>query len=222
MPLFKIFSKSKKQPKKEKQKKIVIDHREKSSLVPSNLSSLNFTIEYKQLPVADYLLNNIAIERKTISDLKSSITNKRIFSQLLELKQYPIAFLIIEGPESELYNSEQIHENAVRGFLLSLAIEYKIQYLRSKNPKETAKLLSILAKKQSNKDISLRPSKIYKSPSEQKQHILEGFPNIGPKKAKSLLETFGSLKNIFNATPKELEKVLGKKAPEFFSLLTAL
>ena len=61
--LFNIFSEKK---IKEKIKpKILIDYREKNSLVPSILSK-DFEIEFKQLPVADYIINNTAIERKTL------------------------------------------------------------------------------------------------------------------------------------------------------------
>ena len=66
--------------------KIEVDHREKNSLVVSELVKLGFEISWAQLPVADYIVNGVAIERKTISDLKSSVIDKRIISQLLELQ----------------------------------------------------------------------------------------------------------------------------------------
>ena len=81
MPFQDIFSKKegRKKSKNEKRKTIIIDHREKNSLVPSELSALGFQIEFKQLEIGDYIINNTIIERKTSSDLKSSIINKRIF-----------------------------------------------------------------------------------------------------------------------------------------------
>ena len=65
--------------KKLKTIKIIIDHREKNSLVSSELHKKGYEIEFQQLKVADYLVNDIAIERKTVSDFKSSIINKRMF-----------------------------------------------------------------------------------------------------------------------------------------------
>jgi len=83
MIFYNIFSKKQLKSKNEKEKrKIIIDNRERNSLVASELLSLGFEIEFKQLPVADYIVNGIAIERKTLSDFKSSIINKRIIRQL--------------------------------------------------------------------------------------------------------------------------------------------
>ena len=199
--------------------KITIDNREKNSLVPSELSALNIKIDFQQLEVGDYIVNNTIIERKTISDLKSSIINKRIFSQMISLKQYPYKILLIEGIANDDLYEGIIHENALRGFILAAALDYQIPLIFTKNEKDTAKYMSILAKRTPNKEISLRPSRIFKSKLEQMQFILEGFPNIGPIKAKALLEKFGSLKKIINASISDLEEILGKNAYEFKKLL---
>ncbi len=219
MSFLNIFS-SKKSPEKKPLPKITIDNREKNSLVASELSKLGFPIEFKQLPVADYLVNSIAIERKTISDLKSSIINKRIFSQLLELKQYPKHLLILEGNLEEMQNNIRLHENAVRGFLLAVGLEYHVPLIFSKNEKETALYISVLTKKPEKTSLALRPSKIFKSKKEQLQFILEGFPNIGPAKAKALLKKFSSLKEIINAPVEQLAEILAKRAVEFKKLVS--
>lgn len=219
MPLLDIFSKSMSKPIKEITKvKIIVDNREKNSLVPSILITKNFEVKFEQLPVADYILNDTAIERKTISDLKSSIINKRIFQQMLEIKQYKKYLLIIEGNTSELYNNEIIHENAIRGFLLSISLDYQVPIILAKNEEDTANYLSLLARK-SSKEHSLRASKIFLSEKERLQFILEGFPNIGPVTAHKLLEHFHSLKNIANASQEELEKLIGKKAETLYKLI---
>lgn len=217
MSFLNIFSK--KQTKREKEKPtIIIDHREKNSLVASHLAKLGHPIKFKQLPVADYIIKATAIERKTLSDLKSSIINKRIISQLLELKQYPTHLLLIEG-EKENLHTPALHENALRGFLLSIVLEEQIPIIFTQNEKDTANYISILAKKQTKSDFSIRPSKILKSPHEQLQFILEGFPNIGPTKSKSLIAKFKSLKNILNASLQDLQEILGKRATDFKELI---
>lgn len=217
MTFYNIFSK--KENKEEKTEKIkekpliIVDNREKQSLVPSELVSLNHQIQFEQLQIGDYLVNGTIIERKTFSDLQSSIINKRIFTQLKNLKDKK-SLLIIEG-KSELF----IHENALRGFLLSLATEFKIPFIFSKNEKDTASFLSILAKKQTNKEISIRHSPRLSSKKEIQQFILEGFPSIGPATAKALLKEFKSLNAIFNATEEQLKPILKSKTGDFKSLL---
>jgi ERCC4-type nuclease len=222
-PLEDIFSK----PKKKKEKnfprfKIKMDYREKNSLVYSHLIKLNFGVEIQELKVADYIVNNVAIERKTVSDFISSMINKRLLKQLEELQQYPNKLLLIEGvDEQEIYSEfspTRMHPNSVRGFLLSILLKHKIPIIFTKNPQDTAKFIYVLAKKQ-DKEISLKPTKKNLTKKEQIQFILEGFPGIGPKTARKLIKEFKTLKNIFNVSEEELQKILGKKATNFKDLL---
>jgi len=67
--------------------KIIIDYREKNSLVPANLKKQGIDIEFKELKVADYIVKNIVIERKTISDFISSMLNGRMVKQLEEMQK---------------------------------------------------------------------------------------------------------------------------------------
>jgi Fanconi anemia group M protein len=220
MPFINIFSKTKEKKPKEKPKQtIIIDKREKSSLVPSELSSLGNKIEFRHLPVADYLIDNTAIERKTLSDFKSSIVNKRIMQQLLELKQFPSYLLILEGNLKEIETENRIHPNAFRGFLLSVALEYQVPIIFTQNEEETSKYLSVLAKKSKKTNLPIRASKIFKTKKEQTQFILEGFPNIGPATIKKLLKKFKTIKNIINAPEKELKETIGKKAESIIKFL---
>ena len=214
-----IFSKKK---IVENRKIIVVDNRENNSLVPSELKKLGFSLEFKQLAVADYLVGNIAIERKTISDFKSSIINKRIFAQLAEIKQYPSYFLIIEGISSEDIYSGQVHENAFRGMILAIITEFKVPIIFTQNEKDTAKYIAVLANKKTNSEQPIRASKITLTDSEQIQFILEGFPNVGPVAANKLILEFKTLKNIFNASLSDLEKVIGKKAGRVYELFNRL
>ena len=209
MVLLDIFSKKK--IKKNKLLKVIVDNREKNSLVASNLMSNGFEIEWKQLPVGDYIVKGIAIERKTISDLKSSIINKRIISQLFELKQYPKHLLIVEGILDEDMYSGGIHENAFRGFLLSVALEHEVPIIFTQDEEDTARYILVLARKEKQQE-AIRAGKRFVTQEERQQFILEGFPGIGPKSAMKLLEKFGSLKEMFNSSEEELKEILGKKS----------
>ncbi len=216
-PILDIFSKPKKRKiKKEITQKIIIDYREKNSLVIAELKKLKLEIEIRELKVADYIVNNIAIERKTISDFISSIINKRLIRQLEEIQQYEKKLLIVEGfDEQELYPEKQgMHPNAIRGFLLSIILKYNVPIIFSKNYEDTAKFINVLARKK-EKDSSLNVTKKSLNKKERLQFILESFPGIGPKNAKKLLEKFKNLQNIINAPQEELKKIIGKKAEVF-------
>ncbi len=222
-PLFDIFSKPQKRENSNiieaKKPKIIIDYREKNSLVASELVSLGMEIEFLELKVADYLVNNVAIERKTVSDFISSMLNKRIIRQLQELQQYENRLLIIEGiDEQELYSDDEektgIHSNAIRGFLLSIALKFKVPIIFTKNYEDTARFIDILARKK-EKETSLNVAKKTLDKKERLQFILESFPGIGPKTAKKILSHFGTIKSIANASIEEMEKIIGKKAEVF-------
>jgi Fanconi anemia group M protein len=218
--LFSIFSRKK---IKEKEKpRIIIDYREKNSLIPSELTSLGLEIELKDLKVADYLVKGVAIERKTVSDFISSMKNRRLLKQLEELQQYQDKLLIVEGiDEQELYTDSEerigMHPNSVRGFLLSILLKYKVPIVFTKNYQDTSKFLFVLSRKKP-REIPLNVSKKNLNKKERVQFIIESFPGIGPKTAKKLLKEFRTIKNITNASEESLKEVIGKKA-EVFKLL---
>ncbi len=218
MTFHNIFTKKSNQEKQNKPKtEIIIDNREKQSLVASYLSK-EANIKFEQLGIADYLIGDIAIERKSYSDFIHSMINKRLISQLIEIKKYPSCFLIIEG--RELKESENL-ENASRGMILSAILKFQIPIIFSKNEQDTAKFILLLAKKidKPEQEPALRYMPSSMSKEEQKQFILEGFPDIGPKTAKKLLEKFKTIKNIINAPEEELKEILTFRYEKFKKVL---
>jgi len=221
-PLFNIFSKTTQKPKDTKETlKITADIREKNSLVISELVSLGIEIEIKYLKVADYIVKGVAIERKTVSDFLSSMISRRLLNQLEELGQYTDRLLIVEGIyEQELYSdgcSEDragMHPNSIRGFLLSILLKYKVPIIFTKDYADTARFLSVLARKKP-RETPLNVNKKSLNKKERMQFILEGFPGIGPKTARKLLKKFKTIKGVINAPESELQEVLGKKAEVF-------
>ncbi len=197
---------------------IIIDKREKNSLVMAELIEEKQEIKLEQLKVADYIIGNIAIERKTISDFISSMLSKRLLRQLEELKQYPQQLLIIEGTDDfPLYEFGKINPNAIKGMLLSIILDFQIPIILTKNYEDTASFLILLEKRQKKKpkEISLKAKRKAYSLQEQQQFILESFPGIGPATAKALLRQFKTIKAVINAKEKNLTKAkLNKKKAE--------
>lgn len=211
-----IFSKRKTKEKVEIKPKVIIDYREKNSLVPAILHRLGFEIEMKELKVADYIINEIAIERKTVDDFLSSMINKRLEKQLEEIKQYPKRILLIEGiEEKELYHkNSKVNENAIRGMILSIVLKHETPIIFTKNSEDTAIFMKVLANKKENIH-STNPNKKTLNEKERARYILESFEGIGPKTAEKLLEKLKSLRNIFSASKDILEEIIGKKSEGF-------
>lgn len=205
-----IFSKTK--PQKEPtcpnpKIPIIIDTREKQSLIAANLIGKKANIKFEKLEIGDYLIEDTIIERKTFQDFVGSMINKRLLNQISEIKKYPKYFIIIEGFYYN-YSKFNIHENAIRGMLLSIATDFQVPTIFTENEEDTANFLILLAKKYEKPKIknSIRQTKTLKTIKEQKQFVLEGFPEIGPIAAQQLLENFSTLQNIFNATEEQLKK----------------
>lgn len=197
--------------------KIIVDYREKNSLIASELVHLGCEIQFSNLEIGDYIIKNTIIERKTISDFLSSMMNKRLSRQLDNLQQVESKLLIIEGiDEHNIYSRSNINESAVRGFMLSILLNYKVPIIFTKDYEDSAKFIYVLAKKPSKSaENGLNAKRKSFDSGEQMQFIIEGFPGIGPKTAKKLLAEFKTIKNIINASEEDLKKLIGKKSEIF-------
>lgn len=208
---------------------IFIDDREKSSLIVKELIDMGIMVHLERLDVGDYLLSSrTGVEFKTISDFVDSIIDGRLLEQMAALKRvYEKPLLVLEGTE-DIYSARNIHPNAIRGMLSMITVTYGIPILYTKNPKDTAGLLAIIAKREQTEDPRpYLPKAAEKKPStitEQQQFIVASFPGIGATLAEPLLRQFKSVKDLVNATEKDLQQVdlIGpKKAEEIRKVLDA-
>jgi len=204
---------------------ILADSREKGTGILKELVNLNINVKTKNLFSADYIIGNIGIELKTKEDFIASIIDKRLLNQLVELKNnFEKQIIIIQGIE-DIYSIRKIHPNAIRGMLATIALSYSIPIIYTKDPKDTAALLSTIAQREKNKDLkdfTLHQDKKPLTPKEQQEYIIESLPGVGPLLAKSLLKKFKTIKKIINAKEDKLQKVekIGKtKAKEIRKVL---
>ena len=191
--------------------KVVIDVREKGSNLSKKLVDIGMDVKVKTLVSADIIVSDtVGIERKTIPDFVNSIIDKRIFTQLKDLKNnFENPIIILEG-EEDLYSVRNIHPNAIRGMLATIVSSFKIPLLRTKDSQDTAELINAIAKREQikgEKDIQIRTDKIPMNTKEQQEFIVESFPSIGPSLAKALLRKFKTVKKIVNAPKEELENI---------------
>ena len=202
---------------------IIIDTREKQSLIAANLIEKKANIDFEQLEIGDYLIQDTIIERKTFSDFVGSMINKRLFDQLREIKKYPKYFIILEGFDYN-YQKYRMHENQIRGTLLTIATSYQIPIIYTYDFNDTIKFLILTANRYNNPrtQTSIRETKTMSTPEQQKQFILEGFPGIGPTLAKNLLQKFPTLKEIFNATEEQLKTIPKLHPKKIKNILTLL
>lgn len=197
--------------------RVVVDAREKSSNVVRELVNLGVNVSMQNLAVGDYVISErVGIELKTKEDFVNSIIDKRLLSQIKELRNnFESPILIIEG-EEDIYSIRKVHPNAIRGMLSSIALDYSVPIVYTKDSKDTAELIKTIARReQENKDREF-PLRLERKPlttKEQQEYLVESLPGVGPAIAKSLLNEFGSVHNVFTATKEDLQKIsnLGPK-----------
>ena len=93
--------------------------------------------------------------------------------------------------------------------LSTIAVSYGIPIIFTKNIKETASFLNIIAKReqeQEGSDFSLHGEKREMPLKEWQEYIVGSFPGVGSTLSKPLLREFKSIKNIVNATEEELQR----------------
>ena len=191
---------------------IYVDYREKNSNMMRELDKIKCEIRVKNMGVGDYqITDDIIIERKTVEDFSKSITDKRLYQQAKELvNNCSNPLMIIEG--ENIYHTF-LHPNAIRGALASIAVDFKIPVIQTQNETDTAFMLKRIALRQQNKDsrkeVSVRTQTKPVMLAQQQLFITESLPGIGPVSAKNLLRHFKTVKNLINASKKELKEVEG-------------
>ncbi|WP_323737070.1 DEAD/DEAH box helicase [Methanosphaera sp. ISO3-F5] len=191
---------------------IYVDYREKNSNIMRELDKINCKINVKSMTVGDYqITDEIIIERKTVEDFSKSITDKRLYQQAKELvNNCKKPLMIIEG--ENIYHTF-LHPNAIRGALSSIALDFRIPIIQTQNETDTAFMLKRIAIREQEKDnkkpVSVRTQTKPVTLPEQQLFITESLPGIGPVSAKKLLSHFKTVKNLVNASKKELKDVEG-------------
>lgn len=201
---------------------VIADYREKE--VIGHLKNFGAVVNEMNLKIGDFTCsgNGVVIERKTHSDFVSSIIDGRIFEQLRYLKEnYESPVVIVEG-----FSNREINENALKATIASLITKFNASFVNTKNSFDTAKMIYWLAKKEQEDTGIVLGFKQGKKPKETKrlqEYILSSIPGISKVLATRLLERFGSIYHVVNASEMELSKVKGvgkKLADKIKKLLT--
>jgi DNA excision repair protein ERCC-4 len=208
--------------------RIVVDERERNSRVPKFLIEDGAQIDFARLSVGDYIISpEIAIERKTISDLINSIYDGRLFIQCSDLIQfYSKPILLIEGNilnlQFENFTEKQNDEIEITvekilqiyDALATVALIFRIPIIHSPSANYTSKFLIILLNKAIKSGITINGpliKRIKKGNHIQLQQlsILSSLPGVGDKLAIKLLKKFGTPSRAINASISELSLIPG-------------
>ena len=183
---------------------IIIDNRENKLKKLFDQKKEKIQYESKQLDVADIIVSQeVAIERKEGFDFVSSIMDNRLFEQLLRLKDtYQNPILILEGLNDEVFETTGMKISSIYGALSFISYKLGISVIPTRNLEDTAIVIERIAYREQVKDdmplLSRRAPKGM-SKKERRTFIIEGLIDIGPKKAKALVEKFKTPYKVFQS-----------------------
>jgi len=173
----------------------------------------------------------LLMEYKTLNDLAGSMVT-HLWDQLTKMEMaakendYDLCILV----EGNLWWFEKYRKWNIASFLRledSIWSDWKIPMQFTLNPRWS--LMWMIAKAKDldkpfeEKEFSMRQVKLpAKTPEEIAQRILEGVTGWGPKLAKDLLMTRGSVKGVVNSTKEELlevKRISGKSVDSFIEAI---
>jgi Fanconi anemia group M protein len=183
---------------------IIVDHRENKLKALLDKKKEKISYESKQLDIADIVISSeVAIERKEGSDFVSSIMDNRLFEQLLRLKDtYPYPILILEGLNDKVFENTGMKISSIYGALSYISYKLGISVIPTRNLEDTAIVIERIAYREQIKDsmplLSRRAPKEM-SKKDRRSFIIEGLVDIGPKKARALIDKYKNPYQVFKA-----------------------
>lgn len=202
--------------KEKKRPEIVIDSREASNRngkkILNSLEKFDIDIIVKKLDFGDYLIGDVAIERKTVFDLVNTLTQRFLFDQIFRMKEaYPRSIVLIEGYMGLLRKFSRITPESLSGALFAIA-QASIPVIPTIDCQDTATFLATSAKQMfKNEEIppTIRHRPKTEDIKEQQLFMITGLPHIGSVLGEKLLDHFGTARNIFSASKRELMDIKG-------------
>ncbi len=197
---------------------VAVDPRERS--MARMLESMGVGVTLKVLEVGDYVVSDrVAIERKTANDFIDSLIDpgRNLFGQLKDLaRTYDRPILILEG--RDLY-ARQVHPNAIRGALASIAVDFGVSIIPTADEEETVSVIAAIARREQQARggaPQAHGKKTHRTLKEQQEYLVSSIPGVGNAVAKNLLRHFGSVERVFAVTEEELKEVelVGPKTAE--------
>ncbi|MBC2709755.1 MAG: nuclease [Desulfosarcina sp.] len=170
------------------------------------------SLDIRRLPVGDYQADDrLLFERKTLGDFAISVIDGNFFRQMTKLAIAPLkGVLILEGSSRDLQRIG-VRREALQGALIATSMTLGIPVLRSMEPGETARLMVYAARQIKLAAAGGLHRSGYRPKGKRKRqlYILQGLPGVGPKRAARLLDRFGSIQDIINASLEKLTSVNG-------------
>jgi Fanconi anemia group M protein len=205
---------------------IFVDPRETRAGIARFLQKAGVDLKLQNLEIGDYIVSDkVCIERKTVTDFLDTLINKRrnLFEQIHRMKnEYEKPLLVIEG--DSIYGQRNVHPNVVRAVMASIALDYSVPIIQTRDAADTASLIYVIAKREQmpNKtEVNPHGKKPTASLKEQQEYFVSALSNIGIMTTRKLLGRFKTIERIMAASKEELMEVenVGDKTAEHIKMV---
>lgn len=192
--------------------KVYVDSRESDAR--KKLAKKHWEVEIKELPIGDYIYNDIVVEYKNMPDFLGSIRDNRLKKETVEqAKEFKHHYLVLEGNVDKTlreldYAGIQFTKAEYNGALTSILTYTRV--LPSTNPSHSFKLMDLLFKKLSDgKDRTIIPPE--KPSSNPVYNYVASVYKVGDVRAKAIIDTLNlsTLKDLLNVEESDLLQVNG-------------
>jgi ERCC4-type nuclease len=184
--------------------RVAVDVREPVR-IRAELERLGADATVASLPIGDYRMGDVLVERKTVRDLHLALVAGRLWGQLGRLRAgAPRPFLLVEGAALD---SGPLSPAAVRGALLAAA-ENGVTVVRSESLTDTALWLYRIGCRGARRRRD-RPEYAQRPKVGTPEAVLASIPGISAVTARELLAHFGTVAEVVAATDLELRDVSG-------------
>jgi len=214
-------------PKDKKGLTISVDHREGRAIdLLEELQKSGLNLSFETHMVGDYICGVVGIERKSDDFLDFD----RVLMQAKELKANfgEKAFLVVDCNLDDLVEKSRNHfhqdmEKSILGMVASLSARIGLVPLFLSNKRYTAYVMKGLFEKGNDGKVveNIKPIRPRETRHDREVHVIVGYPNIDSVIGSKLIDHFGSIQAIVNASIEDLLKVEGIgeiKAQQIYSI----
>jgi ERCC4-type nuclease len=212
--------------------KLQIDSREDSVLskaVIENCQKMNIQYEKEWLEIGDYIFDDVCFEAKSTFDFLQSVMSKRLWNQIDNMdRAYMNNIVIVHGSmesaiskyvenvrkpfQTNTANLHRVARNKFYGAFGKIILDLDCNIIWTPSEKVAAKLIAVVCKmKPIDREVYI-PRIIKKrkiTTTDLRIDILTTIKGVSEKKAKILIEQYGSIMEIGETSPEEIQKLDG-------------
>ena len=189
---------------------LIVSPRVGRSTLMQTLADAGFEPDVQELENADIVVSSrVAVALRTVDEFIRGISGGTLQTALAKLKhEYLHPLLIVQGPSQGA--GVQAGNAAVYDALSALLSEFHMPVLSTANASETAAMIGSLRRQEEEKATGkTRSVQTSLDPGSRQMFLVQGLPNVSATLAQRLLERFGSVKGIADASIEELMAVDG-------------